>query len=356
MLAIIDGVAPVRESPQTFRRLTMNYCGIDLASRASAVCIEDSTGNIVAEFEMPTDEDSFRRRFSKVEKMRCVVEASPLAEWAARVLEASGHEAIIIDPRRAKAVICTKKKTDRLDARNLAKMARTGWYTEVHRKSEDARLIRTLLKVRAGLVQTATAQQQRVLGLLRAHGIKVIGARGAHFEPKVREVLACKAPELEPILSPLLELWQQARSGVAAMNQRVRQASRKNPVCRLLMSAPGVGPVVAAAYVATVDDPLRFRRSDQVADYVGVVPRIHQSGDTEYRGRITKEGDKLLRWLLVEAASALLTRARRPCALKKWGLNLAIKKGQAKAKVAVARKLSVILHRMWVTGEAFSWA
>jgi transposase len=334
----------------------MNYCGIDLASRASAVCIEDARGRVVAEFEVPTDEDGFRTRLAGLEPMRCVVEASPLAEWVARSLEQFGHEVVIIDPRRAKAVICTKKKTDRIDARNLAKMARTGWYTAVHRKTEQARLMRTLLKARAGLMQTATAQQQRVLGLLRAHGIKVVGARGGQFEDRVREVVQRKAPELEPILNPLLGLWRLARSETAAMAKQIRVMGRADPVCRLLMTTPGVGPLVAAAYVATIDDPKRFTQSDQVAGYVGLVPRVHQSGDTEYRGRVTKEGDKLLRWLLVEAASALLTRARRACALKRWGLQLAARKGMSKAKVAVARKLAVLLHRMWLTGEAFSWS
>ena len=187
----------------------MNYCGIDLASRASAVCIEDETGRIVAEFEMPTDEDGFRTRLEDLAPMRCVLEASPLAEWTAQLLEELGHEVVVIDPRRAKAVICTKKKTDRLDARNLAKMARTGWYTAVHRKSASARLMRTLLKARAGLMDAARAQQSRILGLLRAHGIKVSGARGEQFEPRVldtvRENAAGEKSPKKRSISPSIE-------------------------------------------------------------------------------------------------------------------------------------------------------
>lgn len=334
----------------------MNYCGIDLASKTSAVCIDDEAGRVVTECEVATDEDGFRTRLAHLSPLRCVLEASPLAEWAAQLLEELGHEVVVIDPRRAKAVICTKRKTDQIDARNLAKMARTGWYTAVHRKSASARRMRTLLKARAGLLGAARSQQSRILGLLRAHGVKVPGARGEQFEPRVRETVRQRAPELEEIIEPLLRLWDQAKTEADAMEQRVHEHSKSDPVCRLLMSAPGVGPMVSAAYVATIDDPHRFDQSAQVSDYVGLVPFVHQSGDVEYRGRITKEGDSMLRWLLVEAANVLLTRVKRSCALKHWGLKLASRKGMAKARVAVARKLAALLHRMWITGEPFDWA
>ena len=334
----------------------MNYCGIDLGSESSAVCVEDQSGKRIVEITVPTDEDGFRTRLGRLSAMTCVLEASPLAEWAAETLEGLGHEVVVIDPRRAKAVICTKKKTDRLDARKLAKMARTGWYTAVHRKRGHARAIRSVLKARSGLVATGTAQRSRILGLLRAHGIKGSGLGGRDFEQKVMKRVAVRAPELSPILEPLLRIWRQARQEAEALTRQLEELSRADATCRLLMSVPGVGPVVSAAYVATVDDPGRFQRSCQIPAYLGLVPSVHQSGETEYRGRITKEGDRLLRWLLVEAANVLLTRTKRSCALKEWGLKLKAKKGMAKARVAVARKLAVILHRIWTTGEAFDWA
>lgn len=151
----------------------MDYCGIDLASKASALCVMDEQGAISREAELPTDEDGFRTRLGGMEMMKCVVEASPLAEWAARTLEGLGHEAVIIDARRAKAVVCTKRKTDRVNARDLANMARTSWYTVVHRKSGAARELRTWLTARAGLVETANALNARIRGLLRAHGVKL---------------------------------------------------------------------------------------------------------------------------------------------------------------------------------------
>jgi transposase len=333
----------------------MNYCGIDLASKASAICIMNIKGEISEEFEIPTDEDGIRTRLGKLEPMRCVIEASPLAEWMARQVESYQHEAVIIDPRRAKAVVCTKKKTDRVNAQDLGHMGRTGWYTEVHRKSEQARLMRTYLSAHQGLKETAKAQNARIRGLLRAHGIKVGRVSEKEFALRIRELVKARAPFLQAILTPLLQLWGQAVEEAKKMKKTIAASAKKDPLCRLLMSAPGVGPMTASAYVATIDDPHRFSRSDQVGAYLGIVPRVYQSGDTCYLGRITKEGDRLLRWLLVEASHSLLTNTKRKCALKSWGLQLQEKKGVGKAKVAVARKLAVILHRMWITGEKFDW-
>jgi len=333
----------------------MNYCGIDLACKASAICPMDGTGAIVREEEIPTDADGFRIRLAGEEAMKCVVEASPLAEWVVQVLERLGHEAVIIDARRAKAVVCTKKKTDRVNARDLANMARTGWYTAVHRKSGAARELRTWLAARAGLVETANALNARIRGLLRAHGIKLGKVAEREFEMKVQAVVEAREPALAGALTPLLNLWRQSIDAAEVLRKEIKVRIRQDSVCRRLMSVPGVGPLTAAAYLATIDDPERFQRSDQVGAYLGLVPSVYQSGDIDYRGRITKEGDGLLRWLLVEAAHSLLSHTRRDCALKRWGERLQAQKGIGKARVAVARKLAVILHRLWITGETFDW-
>lgn len=333
----------------------MSYCGIDLASKASAICVMDERGTILREEEMPTDEDSFRIRLGSVSAMRCVVEASPLAEWSARCLESLGHEAVIIDARRAKAVVCTKKKTDRVNARDLANMARTGWYTAVHRKTEGARELRSWLTARAGFVETANALNARIRGLLRAHGIRVGKVAESAFEVKVRELLRTRVPNLTGAITPLLELWRQAIDGADELGKQLSVVAKQDTLCRRLMTVPGVGPLTATAYLATIDDPQRFERSDQVAAYLGLVPSVYQSGEVDYRGRITKEGDGLLRWLLVEAAHSLLTHTKRDCALKRWGEQLERQKGIGKARVAVARKLAMILHRLWLTGETFDW-
>lgn len=333
----------------------MNYCGIDLASKASAFCVMDETGAILREEEIPSDADGFRTRLGGLEGLKCVVEASPLAEWAARMLEELGHEAVIIDARRAKAVVCTKKKTDRINARDLANMARTGWYTAVHRKSAAAREMRTYLTARAGLVETATALNAQIRGLLRAHGVRLGKVAERDFEGKVQTLIRERVPALAGALTPLLTLWRQAIDAAETLNKTIAVRAKQDAVCRRLMSVPGVGPLTAAAYQSTIDDPSRFPRSDQVGAYLGLAPSVYQSGDIDYRGRITKEGDGLLRWLLVEAAHNLLSHTQRDCALKRWGEKLAAQKGTGKARVAVARKLAIILHRLWMTGETFDW-
>lgn len=333
----------------------MNYCGIDLASKSSAICIMNEQGVLVREDEIATDEDGFRTGLRGLEPMGCVVEASPLAEWAVRTLERLGHQAVIIDARRAKAVVCTKKKTDRVNARDLSHMARTGWYTAVHRKSETAREWRTWLTARAGLVETANALHARIRGLLRAQGIKLGKVAERDFEARVYAVVEQRAPVLKGMLSPLLEVWRQAIDGAEAMRKQIAALAKQDALCRRLMSVPGVGPITSVAYRATIDDPKRFGRSEQVGAYLGLVPSVYQSGDVDYRGRITKEGDRLLRWLLVEAAQSLLANTKKTCALKQWGERLEKQKGVGKARVAVARKLAVILHRIWLTGETFDW-
>ena len=331
----------------------MEHCGIDLAVESSAICITDSRGVVRVEQAVATDEGAWRRLLGDRQRMRCLVEASPLAEWAASLLERLGHEAIVIDSRKARGVIRTKKKTDRLDARNLAKMSRTGWYTVVHRKTPSARAMRTYLQARQGLVHAALAQGSRIRGLLRANGIKLGQVGRSGYAARVKQLTRQQAPELWPMLKPLVQLWQQAIRSAEEMEKQLTRRMKQDQVARRLMSVPGIGPLTASAYIATIDRPERFRSGDQVAAYVGLVPSVTQSGQLDHHGQITREGDALLRSYLVEAAHVLLTRRRAACRLKTWGLKLAKKKGPGKAKVAVARKLAVLLHHLWITGQSY---
>ena len=297
----------------------MNSCGIDLASEASAGCIVNEQGTRVREQMVATEGRELGKALTGLGRLRCVVEAAPLAAWVAQQLETQGHEVILIDPRRAKAVIQTKNKTDKLDARNLAKLAQVGWYTAVHRKTPAARLQRTHLQARNGLVETA--QAARIRGLLRAHGVKVGAVSAGQFVATVQALVAEHVPALTTALEPLLLIDRQAHEGAKALARHVTKQVKQDPLCQRLMPVPGVGPLVAGTYVATLDDPTRFRTSTQVAAYLGLVPRVYQSGAANYHGRIRKEGDKLRRWLFVEAAHVLLTRTKRSSALKRWGLK-----------------------------------
>ena len=331
------------------------YCGIDLANKTSAICIVDN-GEVIKEFDCATDDDGFLQALRGFEGLFILLEASPLSEWVAQILEGLGHTVKLIDPRRAAALIRTKKKTDRLDARHLARMAHTQWYHEVHRKSAPARLLRTHLQARQGVINGRKSQLLRIRGLLRAHGIKVGGISAGKFEMRVRELVQSRCPALSVVLEPLLDALRSLRRAEAALTKALKAQVKSNAQCQLLMTAPGVGVVTAACYVATVDDPHRFDRSDQVAAYFGLVPRVYQTGEKEYRGRITKEGDNLMRTLMVEAGHVLLTRTKSDHALKQWGQGLREKKGPGKARVAVARKLSMVLHQMWLNNEPFQMA
>jgi transposase len=339
------------------READVENCGIDVAMKSSSVCILDVRGTVLLEAAVSTDEAGLASVLNGRRRMRCVLEAGPLAEWMAKLIEGMGHEVVVIDARKAKGVIRTKKKTDRLDARNLARMGKTGWYTAVHRKSVKARATRTFLQARQGLVQTALAQGSRIRGLLRAHGIKLGEVKESQFASEVKRLACEKSRDLWEMLEPLVEVRRQALRASEQMRRRmVRQASVEGSVARRLMTVPGVGPITATAYVATIDDPKRFRSSDQVAAYLGLVPSVAQSGELDVHGHITKEGDGMLRSYLVEAAHVLLTRKRGSCRLKKWGLKLAKKKGHGKARVAVARKIAVLLHHLWITGETYKAA
>jgi transposase len=330
----------------------MEYCGIDLGGESSAVCIVDDHGEIVFEEMVQTEEEELARVFAGRTGVRCVIEACPLAEWLAGIVEKLGQTPVIIDARRAKALIATKKKTDKIDARKLAQMARTGWYTEVHRKSAKARQLRTWLQAREGMVEVMRMQGSRIRGLLRSHGIRLKKAGRRKLAERVREVLEAQ-PQLRPILEPLIESWEHAVKSMMEMEEKIAEQAYKDPVCELLMSVPGVGPLVASAFMATIDDPHRFKKGKQVAAYLGLVPAVYDSAEVHRRGRITKEGDGMMRRLLVEAAMVLLHHVRSREALQQWGLDLAQHKGIGKARVAVARKLSMLLHRLWVTGEMY---
>lgn len=331
----------------------MEHCGIDLAVKSSSVCIADAGGRVVLERVVATGEEGLGSVLRGRRRLRCLLEASPLAEWMAEVVEGMGHEAVVIDTRKATGVIRTKKKTDRLDARNLAKMSRTGWYTAVHRKSEGARRMRTFLQARHGLIETAQSQGARIRGLLRAHGIRLGAVPESQYAAAVKRLTMERAAPLWPVLEALLKVRREAMEAAAQMKRQLATASLEDPLRARLMKVSGVGPVTVTAYVATIDDPRRFRRGDQVAAYLGLVPSVKQSGELDRHGHITRDGDKLLRGYLFEAAHVLLTRKRGGSPIQRWGLRLARKKGYGKAKVAVARKLAVLLHHLWVTGESY---
>jgi transposase len=330
----------------------MHYCGIDLASKSSNICVIDQQGKVLRERVIATEAAELNEALAGFDDLTVIIEASPLAETAARVVEDIGKNPVIIDARAAKNLMSSMKMTDRRDAKALAEIGRSGWYTEVHRKSAMARELRSILGARQTILKTSKMIRSSIQGLLRSHGVKVGQVSEGLFAERVLVLCEEYAPGLKAPLAAMLETWEIAVKKAKALKKAVDEMGRDDAVSQRLQSIPGIGPLISTAYQATIDDPHRFNRAEEVADYLGLAPRIYQSGEVERRGRITKEGDVLLRWHLVEGAHVLLTLGR-DCALKRWGQSLEERKGPAKAKVAVARKLAILMWKLWKNEKTF---
>jgi len=267
-----------------------------------------------------------------------------------------GLPVVCLDARHAKAALSMQvNKTDANDAHGLAQIVRTGWYREVEVKSVDAHLVRTLLISRSKLVEVRTKLSNQLRGILKTFGLVVGKTSGRAFEKRVRELTAGDIA-LESVIDSLLSVWRCTCEQVQALDRQILAHARADEVCRRLMTAPGIGPVIALAYKAVIDDPGRFKNSSSVGAYLGLTPRRYQSGEVDRSGRISKCGDALLRTYLYEAANVILSRVGKWSQLKAWGVKLSRRIGTKKAKVAMARKLAVILHRMWTDGTDFRWS
>jgi len=330
----------------------MNYCGIDLSSISSDISIINGKGTQLRRREIATEASDIGESLKDFGVLKVIIEAHPLAESVAGIVEELGHIPVIIDARAAKNLMDAMKKTDRRDAQTLAEIGRCGWYVEVHRKSAAARQMRSILQARQALLKSNKALASSIRGLLRSHGIRLGKVSKGQFVAQVKKVTAQEAPGILAALSGMLDAWVVTGERAEQIKKAMVEACKQDEISAYLESTPGVGPLISTAYRATIDDPQRFKRGDEVSDYLGLAPRIYQSGEVEYRGRITKQGDALLRSLLVEGAHVLLTKGR-DCALKRWGLSLEKHKGSVKAKVAVARKLAVLLWRLWKDEKMF---
>jgi transposase len=246
-------------------------------------------------------------------------------------------------------------KTDRRDARGIAQLLRLGWFRPVHVKSAGAQEVRALLTARKLIQGKLLDLESGIRGVLRGFGMKVGAISRGRFEPRVRELMVGHAI-LETVIGSMLNARITLQAEFTRLHRALLGLVRADPVCRQLMSVPGVGAVVAITFRSGVDDPARFRRSRDVGAHFGLTPRKYQSGERDVTGSITKVGDKMVRTALYEAASVMLTRTVRFSGLKAWAMAVARRRGTRKARVALARKLGVILHRMWVDGTSFRWS
>jgi transposase len=242
----------------------------------------------------------------------------------------------------------------RNDARGIAHMMRVGLFKDVHVKTLTSQKRRALLTARCLLQEKAIDLENEMRGLLRNFGLKVGQTSGSTFETRILELVENDA-ELAEIMEPLLAGRRKLREGLAKLEKKVRSEAKHDDVCRRLMTVPGVGPIVSLAYVSTVDIPSRFRHSRSVGAVLGLTPILNQSGEVSRVGHVSLRGDAMMRTLLYEAAQSMMTRVVKWCWLKAWAMNIAKRHGSKKAKVALARRLAVVMHRMWVDGSEFRW-
>jgi transposase len=331
------------------------FVGLDVSLKTTSICIVEASGKIVWESKAPSEPVPLIKALAPWrKKIKLIgIEACPLSEWLYGALVECKLETICIETRHTQRFLSSRpNKTDRSDARGIADMMRLGHFKPVHVKSRPSQLIRTTLMARKQFVDQMLAIELSIRGLLKVHGIKIGAVHRCTFAAKVDALLA-DAPELQAAIGPLLEARNMMRKQKVVLDRRLHQMARADAVCMRLMTIPGVGPIVSLAYKATIDDPARFQTSKAVGAHIGLTPRIYQSGELDRSGNISKCGDKLLRHVLYEAANSHLRICKKQSALKAWGVKLAKRVGNKKALVAVARKLAIIMHRMWLDGSTF---
>lgn len=334
------------------------FAALDVSQEQTAICVVDPSGVILAEGKAPTCPDAIAAWLARwpgaIEKVG--METGPLAVWLWNALSERGLPIVCLDARHAHGVLkMMPNKTDRHDARGLAQIVRTGWFKEVRIKSHGAYVARALLSARAALVGIRVRLENEMRGLLKTFGV-MFGKRVGGFARRAEEIITGElavAPELRPVFEALVAARREILERVQTLDAQLRAAARRSRVVRLFMTAPGVGPVTALAVAAAFDDASRFGRSSSVGAYLGLTPKRYESGEVGHSGRVSKRGDKMTRTYLFEAANAVLTRKIGGSRLREWARAVAARTGPRKARVALARKLAVILHAMWRTGMPF---
>jgi len=334
-----------------------HYVGIDVSLDLSSVCILDATGAMVKEAKVASEPEALTTFLTRLDLplTRIGLEAGPLSQWLHAALVKAGFEAVLLETRHVKAALSAMiVKTDRRDARGIAHLLRMGWFRPVHCKSAPAQEVRALLVARKQLQAKMRDVELSLRGLLRGFGLKVGEVSKGQYAARVRTLVAGHAM-LEQIAEAMLHAREALRTEFGKLHRAMLAIVRTDEVCRRLMTVPGVGALVAVTFTSGVDAPERFSRSRAVGAHFGLTPKKYQSGETDITGAVSRVGDVMVRTALYEAAHILLTRAVRFSSLKRWALEVAKRRGMRRAKVALARKLAVILHRMWMEGTTFRW-
>lgn len=331
--------------------------GIDLGDEYSAVCVLDEAGEIVEESRVRTTRQAFARRFTDSQDTCVVMESGTHSRWAAALLEEHGFEVIVANARRLRMIFANENKTDRVDARMLARVARfdKNLLSGITHRNDKTHAHLELIRSRSFLVDQRTSIIVRIRGIVKSFGHRLPSCSAHYFARKTRELLP---DTLTDILDPFYDILEQLNDKIKHFDTRIERIAQEEYAAEteLLRAIPGVGPLTSMTYILTIENPRRFTKSRHVASYFGLRPRLDQSGQRDLQLPITKCGDSMMRRLLVQAAHHILGRFGPDCDLKRFGQHIADGGGtraKKRAVIAVARKLSVLLHRLWVNGEVY---
>ena len=330
--------------------------GLDLGDRQSWYCVLDEAGQIQLEQRVRTNANALREVFGVMARCRIALETGTHSPWVSRLLSELGHEVIVAHARKVRLIGESRKKDDRLDAQTLARLARIDpeLLCPVRHRSRKAQVDLTVIRARAGLLRARTALVNTARGLAKSYGERLRGCNVRHMNPEKAEGLSS---ELQSALEPLLAAMESLSAQIREYNERIEKLAEESyPQVELLKQVKGVGTLIALTFLLTLEDPHRFRKSRDVGCYLGLQPGRRNSGQSEPQMHISKEGDPYLRTLLVQGAQHILGPFGVDCDLRRWGLKLAERGGRSgkkRAIIATARKLAVLLHHLWVSGEVY---
>ena len=337
------------------------YAGLDVSLKEVSICVVDHDGDVVHRASIPTNPDAIAQYFAEKGLVldRIVHESGSLSIWLQRGLARLGLPAVCIDARLAhKALSARLNKSDAADAEGLAQLARTGWFTPVHVRSEDSDRLRTLLAARERLIRLRIDLEGHIRGILKTFGIRMAGVAQGKCRQSFRDQLATAGQNdwaLATIADSFIAVHETLCRAAEALSRDLKATAKESELARRLMTIPGVGPIVSLNFIALVDDPDRFRRVSDVGAFLGLTPRRYQSGEADYSGCVSKCGDAGMRGLLFEAAGCVIGKMKRFSPLKSWAVRLAGRKGFKKAAVATARKLAVLMLTIWKNGTDYLW-
>lgn len=330
----------------------MEYCGFDAGKMSSHFCIVNEAREVLRTGKVCNRARDLAKLFGAMAPMRVVIEASSKSFWLADQLRCLGHQPVVVDPGRTKAIGAARIKHDKLDARVLAELCQANLLAAVDQPCQETRLARMPVAVRAGLVRARAQLINTVRSIADSEGIEIPGSSPVRFTTAVELAAKPMPAAMAQALHPLIESIDALAASIAECDRSLAETAEKDPVMNLLQTCPGVGKICSAGFAYAIRDPKRFRSGRTVGAYLGLVPSLYASGKTYRSGHITKCGNHQTRWLLTMAANALL-RSKQDSAIKRWGLQLAARVGRKKAVTAIARKLAAVLWAMWRNQRPF---